>query len=479
MIKNYNLVPKLIILLLFGFFLNVNCSTEEAPIQSDPIDSTPKPDPEPEPVVYFTFSADDTYSSSTDFEDNWVILYDSNGNLLDHKPYESEDILEFKALEKDLTDKITVTLFSYRERTIGYDGTMSCDGSVTNIVSYPEIPKGSSWLRSRYSSRLTADSFPNRLGEFDLTIENIPIPSAIPGEYPILNNFNNNLEDANSGNLSSLWVPEFGGGGRTYYSPGYAHVEKRENRNFENTTYLMSLLHSNEGLKYLLFQNPEEGNNLTIDYGDFQPFDSYSYFPVIPESEHSSLQLVGYEDETSFKTHVGYFCLEVRDIVNQQLPLGFLDRFTHYKTFCDINYGDSLYNYYLLGPKPNITSLPDKPSVSFTQDGINGFDFNTNTNYVRRTDNFGDQEPVSADHCHITLWQIECNDNNYPVLTALPDELYTMYPGMAPFDQLKYESSEIHLQGKEYSEFLRNAFDPTYDHILKFGDVGESFTIYR
>ncbi|KAB7531046.1 hypothetical protein F8C76_05990 [Flagellimonas olearia] len=481
--KKSNLAPKVILLLFVSLCLAIGCSKEEAPNEPPPVGSEPEPEPEPEPAVYFTLTVDNTNTTNTDYEDNWVIVYDSNGNVLDHKPYESGEVLEFTALDSDVTDKITVTLFSYRERTIGYlegETSLTCEGSLSNLVSYPGISKGSHWVMSRYPSRLPSSSTPNNLGEFTLTVENIPRSGSVPEEYPILNNFNMNLEGNNFGNLSTLRFPEFGSGGTITHSTEYTKMVENGIRNLENTSYLMSILHAEEGLKYLFFQNPDQGSDLTIDYGNFQAFDSYAYFPVVPENERYTLQMVGYENETSFKTHTGYFCLEVNDVNNgMQIPLGFLDRFTHYKTFFNINFGDHRYHYRILGPKPNITSFPEKPSLAFTQNGINGFDFSTNANYIRRTDYFAGQEPISAENCHATYWKIECTQENYPQLSALPDELYTQYPNLVPFDQIKYGSSTIYLQDKEYDEFLRDQFDPTYDHILKYGDITEYFTITR
>ncbi|KAB7531047.1 hypothetical protein F8C76_06000 [Flagellimonas olearia] len=480
--KKFNLAPKVFLLLFFSLFLAIGCSKEESPVEKEPVGSTPdpepEPEPEPEPVVYFTFSSDPAFFD-TSTQDNWIILHDSDGNLLDYKPYESGDILEFTALDSELTDTFTVTLFLRRisTRFLTVDNIQtSCEGSQFNIISYPSVSKGSNWLKSQYPTRLPGSPAPNHLGEFTLTTENIP------GEFPVLNNYFHDLGNGNRGNLSTLRFSEHPNSSSSSHSAGYTTIIQSGINNWENTSYMMSILHADEGLKYLFFQNPDAGNDLTIDYGDFQAFDSYTYFPLIPENENYTLQMVGYENETSFKTHTGYFCLEVNDINNgMQIPLGALDRFTHYKTFFDMKINDNArYQYSILGPKPTISVIPEKPSVSFTQDGIIGFDFTTNTDYVRRVSYFGDPEPIiSADDCDVTFWGIASDQENYPVLSTLPDELYTLYPNLEPIDQLEYKSSTIYLQGKTYAEFLRFEFDPTYDHILKYGDVQEYFTLNR
>ncbi|WP_170283986.1 hypothetical protein [Flagellimonas olearia] len=478
--KKSNLAPKVFLFLFLSLFLAIGCSKEESPVEKEPVGSTPDPDPdpepepEPEPVVYFTFLSDGTINTAD--KDHWIIIYDSNGNLLDHKPYESGEVLEFTALDSDVTDKITVTLFSYRDRTLAYmegDEPVQCEGSHIDLTSYPEVSKGSNWVNSFYSSRLQADPAPNNLGQFTLTLENIS------GEYPIRNDLFYRSGNVKWGNLSTLRQYISGGSGVMSYNSGYTTMTSRR-INWANTSYLMSILHADEGLKYTFFQNPDEGSDLTINYEDLQSFDSYVYLPTIPENERYFIQLLGFEDETSFKTYNGYYCLSVHDDNNGiQIPLGFLDRFTHYKTFLDIDYGNYEYHYQLLGPKPNITFFPEKPSIGFTQDDVINFDFATNADYIRRTDYFGGREPLGPNNCSITEWSVESNPENYPILSPLPDELYTKYPDLVPFDELKYESSTLYLQDKEYIEFLRDQFDPTYDHILKYGDITEYFTITR
>jgi hypothetical protein len=54
-----------------------------------------------------------------------------------------------------------------------------------------------------------------------------------------------------------------------------------------------------------------------------------------------------------------------------------------------------------------------------------------------------------------------------------------MYPDFTPLDQLEYRQSIIYLQDRTYEDFLRNEFDPTFDHILQYGDTQEYFTITR
>lgn len=65
------------------------------------------------------------------------------------------------------------------------------------------------------------------------------------------------------------------------------------------------------------------------------------------------------------------------------------------------------------------------------------------------------------------------------MLGDLPEQLLEEYPSLIPLTELNYESSTLYLKGKNYHEFLQDEFDPNYNHIIKYGDMGEWYRITR
>lgn len=481
MVKKFGLTLGSIPFLFFCLVLISSCSKGDSPTEKEPVGQTPEPEPEPEPdpepPPYFTFTSYWTTEDTSEM-DNWIIIHDSEGNLLDYKPYEGGDMVEFRAEDEEPTGKITVTILQNEPYTYYFDvdgSSQTCEGTETSATTYPNIAIGSHWEKGRYiPSSVQPSPTPNNLGEFTLTLANVP------GEYPILNNSGWNLDNDNAGNITTIKYIEFGHNNQATYDGGFTTVSTEQVKNWENSTYMMSVLHEDEGLKYLFFQNPEVGHDLTLDYADFQSFDSYSYLPAIPSNDDYTVALRAFENENSFKTDVGYFCIYINDVNNgMQIPFGYLDRFTHYRSDVRIVRDNTEYKYTLFGPKPDISSYPEKPSVSYTLEQINGFDLVTDLNYIRRIDNWATPWPTSGEFCHSTRWSVVSNPQNYPVINEFPEELLTKYPDMAPLDEIEYSGSIFYIKGRDYAEHIRFEFDSYYDDTIQYGQEVESFWVKK
>jgi hypothetical protein len=461
-------------ILVLGAILFFNCSKEETPIKNPDPEEPSGQEPiveEPEPIVFFTFTVDESYDTSA--EDNWIILHDTEGGLLDYRAYESGQTLEFEALESELTDKINVTLFKSRLQYLNLGQTSElCQGDKYSGTTYPEVSVGSDWTQGKYATRLNGDSFPETLGEYSLSLNNIPSGHTV---------LNDNFYGGEYGNVSTLWFPESGTSGSINSNGQSKTIMRNGLRNLKDTEYLMTILNQNLECKYMFFQNPEVDADVTLDYNSFKLFDSYSYLPILPDNKNYSIELVGFENDISFKSKTGFFLMAMysREIGDMRIPLGFLDRFTHYKTFLNINFENYSYNYSQLGPKPDISVIPEKPQINYSTDQLNGFDLTVDVPYVRRTDSWGTPGPISMETCSTTVWDVVCDQENYPIIGELPEELFTQYPKLKKLSDLAYDSSTIYLQSENYQEYLIKEFDPTYDHIIKYGEKQEYYNIYK
>ena len=458
--------------LIFGTILFFNCSKDETTFKNPEAEEPNEQEPvveEPKPMVYFTFTVDESYDTSS--EDNWIILHDTNGELLDYRPYESGQTLEFEALESELTDKINVSLFINKLQLLGVSSEL-CEGDKYSGTTYPDVSKGSHWTQGKYATRLDGGPSKEILGNFNLNLTNVPKE----------NNFiNDETPTMDNGNVSTVRFPDVHSDKTTIASGDTKTYIRNGVRNWQDTEYLMTTLNESMNFKYMFFKNPEVGADITLDYNNFNSFDSYSYLPMLPENKKITLQLLGFENETSFKTDTGFLLLTIfgRKIQDIQVPLGYLDRFTHYKTFLNISFENYFYDYHMIGPKPDIAFIPEKPQLNYSIDQLNGFDLTVDVPYVRRKDSWVTPGPVSMETCSTTVWDVVCNQENYPIIGELPEELFTQYPKLEKLQNLTYYSSTIYLQSENYQEFLIKEFDPTYDHIISYGEKQEYYYLYN
>lgn len=461
------------ILLFFFCIALISCTKDETqePKPDGDEQSMPEPKPEepkePELEEYFTFNVDETIDTS--YREDWIIIHDSIGNILDYREFEAGNTLIFETLETESPEKFNVTLFYNNSRSIGIEATVSCEGYYNIATVYPEIKKGSNWTYARHNYRLSNGEPPNSLGEFSLTL------NGIPGQNSVINGNLGNPANG-PGNLSTVRFPEFGNGGFQSYSNGTTTIQRNGINNFEDTSYFMAILDENLQLKYNFFENPEIGTNITLNYEEFDFFDNYGYLPILPTNDLYSITVVGFENEQSLRSDTGYFILELSnmDVGNGQIPLGYLDRFKYYKTFFYINFGTYLYNFSRIGPKTDII-IPPKPNVSLIKEQINSFDLATDMDYVRKTSSWSSK--ASLEDCSYTSYSVHSNIENFPKIGDMPEEILQKYPSLKNPNELPYSSSRFYVQSEKYSEFIDREFNTSYvheyidDEILEFIDL--------
>lgn len=151
--------------------LYINCSKSETPTTiSDPEIDKGEEDTEPttpqEPIfeTYFSLSVDE--SKDTSITDDWILIHDFNGNVLDFKSFETGDQFEFEDLNTNLTDQINISFFSFistANSVLPYDQY--------TINTFNKIEKGSTWV---YKEIEFPDYYSTSTGDFSVDIENVP-----------------------------------------------------------------------------------------------------------------------------------------------------------------------------------------------------------------------------------------------------------------------------------------------------------------
>lgn len=356
-----------------------------------------------------------------------------------------------------MPDKITVILY-FNRIVVNENSTTPDQNEYHSVYVYPNINTGSDWTYHQPVLTYNGGPKPDILGEFDLTINNVPAyNNGVLNGYPgsILGN----------GGLSTVWGPIHSSSGKLTYSNGYASINRGHNANLENTTYLMTILDSNLELKYRFFENPELGSDVTLNYNEFEFFDSQDYLPILPSNEQYRFEMYGFDNEYSFRNQVGYLILATtnhpeksNNVGNNAIPLGYLDRFNYYETLFNIRLGYYAYDYRRYGKKPEI-KLPNEPKVTILDERLTKFDISLNLEYVRKTSTW--RQNLSENGVS-TNWIVHTDNEVFPVIGVLPEEILVKYPKLMNPDEITYTGSTFYLQSETYLDYVDKEFKPQH-----------------
>lgn len=352
--------------------------------------------------VYFTF----TSYESTLFSENWIIIHTDDGVLLDYRRYEKGEELIFEEESSLVPDKIAITLYRY-QNFLGNGGNNNLDFNTTLGVD-----KGSVWDNPPLESEGS-----NQVGFFDLTLNNFPeiIGLFISNENHLVNGFSN---FTSTGVAPSI----------TYTPPSMPLYEEDE--------YCITFLEDNQDFKYHFLVNVQDGDNLSVNYDEFQFFDSYLSVDL-PIDYFYDLSIKGLEDYQDIDG-LGGFTLEralyhadgyMSDFLNHNpLKIGYLDRFNIYKTSLDVTKGKYAYEYRKTGDKPTEINVIDEPNISINSDFVQNFEFDVDVSY---TDYEVSWQSVTGtynvDQVRLN-WRIEVPFGSDHVVGDIPEEVLELYP---------------------------------------------------
>ncbi len=443
-------------------FLCVNCSKSETP--------SPNPDPDvgggeepieppapPEPVseVYFTFHIDESIDTD-DNQDDWIVLHDNKGNLLDYKPFESTESLVFEKRSDSITSDFSVTLVK-----IQFLASDPCVGDVWhNIVTYPGIAKGSVW---NYAKKPINSVSPEKIGEFNLEIAEIPgtntswIFDHTFLSIPRFEVFRNEATATPNPN-----------GTTTLQNNGFSL--------YENTSYLMSIMDEGLNLKYKMFNSPNIDESLSFNYNEFEAYDSYLYLPALPPNTGNKIRLLGQNKDIANSYDKGFLLQELfNSNIQSPIPLGFLNQFDYYKTFFEIHFENYEYHYNRNGNKPEI-SIPEEPNTTIINSDISGFSFQTDLDYMRKTTNWVKRS--SPQSCSYTWWQVHSTNENYPSGIGLPMVVLEQYP-LLDLEGITLESTKFYINSDSYDKFIEKEFTISSEQPLRDDFIEEWINVFH
>lgn len=408
--------------IIFSALLVLNCSKEE----DKPIDPISKEEKEELPVIenYLTINVRSNYT--TEDSDNWVIIYDDNGKLLDYKPFETNDKLEFNAVLDTISEFISVTTMQFYEDV----STRSHEFlTTTRVPRGDEIDFGSiNASNSEYQPLINT-------GEFEFALNNIP------GSY---NGFN--LPKI----LSTIKRGQLGGSGSGINRNGLHETVMNIPKYEGHDDYIITVLDRNNDLKYSSFNNPQ-AQNLSLNYPtDFLNFDSYVTVNL-PEHINYYFNVAGFDDDQDFHQNEGYWLHSVVSVINNDVPtnplkIGYLDRFTKYRTQLSIKMEDYSYNISKYGSKLDELIIPEKPNFTIVNPSHTNFDFNVDIDYIASHHRWTYSQGAFENNDHsFTGWSYNAPKGSHVIIGDLPNEIIEKYPTIG-FENLEHYSTRFYLQ---------------------------------
>ncbi|NVN16939.1 hypothetical protein GUA46_01190 [Muricauda sp. HICW] len=396
--------------------------------QEEPTTENPE-EQEPEMVTYFTFEA----LTNTGDTDDWIIIHDENGVLVDFKPFEFGDIFEFQVPEEQpQPDNLTITFFKYKNSV---DGEM-----MHNIESYPNIATKSHWQYTSDPSATNELPRESSTGSFNITVENVVSP-----KYRWISD--------RQGILVATSGPDL---------PGFIDNYTHENIPiYDNPDFFFTIYDSNNDLKYYSIENVNDGDDITVDYSDFKSFDSY--LEIVMPDNPSTYQLSSisafFDEEQSIDLSGGkftsYFFAETE--TPKPLKLGYLDSFSKYLSIISFNSDDFLYAYSKFGEKPDEIIIPDNKSITVLDGSISNYQFETNLGFQMKDILWEVKEGEIYVDLIQTTWNVFSAPDFSGTIGEIPEEIQSSYPNLR-IDDLILTSTTLHLDFITYPDLLQVEF---------------------
>jgi hypothetical protein len=409
------------LIICFCFY---NCSKSPDPIPESGVQEEPIPTPEEEPVeptseVYFTI---DILPSFAPFiGDNWLIIHNDNGELLDFRQYEIGDQLVFETSSTELATTESLTITNLDIGNVGQE--------IYALRTYAEVKKGSVW-------------------NFKTPINDVPDPIEDDHEF-----YNLSIINATSIRRYNVQSSKYGLNADSFYSQNAPIIERTYVLQ-KNHTYLLAIEDVNGSLKYLFFNTSENETNIDLDYDQFLAYDyiletelpDYSQFAATTRG-HNSMNFddVGYDLDSKF-----YFNSETLTS-----KLGFIDGLESYATELEIQMGKIRYGYFKYGSdQPQQIDVISNPIFEIENSSILDFRFSTEVNFVRQRSFWKYPVTLQSTNNVNILWTLFSESNSIK-LNPFPDELLSSYPKL-DIANLQLNYTQLYTISNSQSEWLES-----------------------
>lgn len=392
--------------LIFFAFLLLNCSNDEGPSPEPTSEEkfNPKPKPEepdkPEEQVYFSYFSDpyeyDAYSYSQ-WNDNWVILHNQDGELLDYREFAIGDSLEFKESVVKLSNVQTLSV------TILKHSLSEGGGDLHIMETSSGIKKGTIW-------------------GWTVNEPTVPIPQ--PTKSVGVSITVNNVPNVHWFDISSLV------NNHVASNPFYQETDALKISSvplYEGISYILSLRDGNEEIKYQLLELPNPFSNIDLDYGDFLDYDQVLEVEI-PEYKGYVARVSAGNKSINYSNKTTISSESSGRLARRKAKLGYINDFDTFVTNLVLHYDDqTVYSRYKTGAIPISINVPENPQFEVGGSTIYDYSFTTNQEYYRNTSTWTYE---NEEKDIITRYSIGGKTDNGALVGELPDQLLENFPNL-------------------------------------------------
>tara|TARA_R110002167_G_scaffold35569_8_gene113554 strand:- start:4002 stop:5306 length:1305 start_codon:yes stop_codon:yes gene_type:complete len=377
-----------------GIFLVIfnSCSKGETPIIEPSTVENPQPQPEvpnePAEEIYFT------YSAPAGDGDNWIVIHDTNGVLVDYKKVENGGPIKFMALNEAIPEKMSVTELFYSKD--------AGNNQYHTLVTYTDIAPGSVWDRLIKAPQSTA------VGTFSVHIENIP-------------GIQSNTISTTNGAINAA-------ASNTVGNNANAILNLLDIPLYESDEYIISIYDFAGGHKYLKLSPPMDTDDITVDYSDLLLYNSILEVNL-PAYDFALLFTYGYlEADPNFYWSGQAFSNHLDFNSSGLFMAGYLDNYSKYRTDFSITQGDFTYGFTTAGDRLQDITIPAKPSFTLENATIYDMKYTSEltpiTKNTRHSYNTFDAQGAAIR----TQWEVLSSGSEPHKVGHLPEEIVALYP---------------------------------------------------
>lgn len=410
----------------------------EKPDQEEPKEETPE-----EEEVYFTINVAEDYFNSE--SEGWIVSHNvNNGEILDYARLENGSVTTFK---KPTSSNIV-------DYNISLVNISNYNGNTYHVItSYVFVKANTVWqLDSQNESYV--DPRGDIIGEITINANDL----SSPGSWSISNKHGSTLSGYSSAttrnNLTSVFFEDI--------------------PLFEENRYLFSTYNTYGEVKYLFMDNLKDGDNVTFDGTQLQPFDK-TLSVSVPEGGEYTAFVYGFEENQEFDNGGGYILasylpFDNDKIVGNIIKLGYLNALNKYIT--TFNYSKDRFNfsYEKYGEAPLGIPMGDMAdwNIEVTDDAVDNFIYSGASPYLftRQSHYWRARSGTHNVDYNETSWSIDQGKFYNTFDFKLPEEILATYPQM-DVDGLNYQNSFFYINEYDYYQYLNAIFVEPNPELLR------------